>query len=646
MTRKDASRRQSKNSPSRGRKLWVTMLLVGMIASGLFFAAQQMFGPDSAIAQTRPAAPQNTANSAPSSNPANNAPTGNVAVLAVVNREPISRQQLAQECARRYGEVVLESLVNKHLIIAACEQKGIVITQQDIDQEIERIAAKWGLSIDRWVQLLKEERDITPQQYGRDIVWPTLALRALAANNLQITDDEVDRMLISDLGPKVQVRMIVMNSKEEADRVYLDAIAKPESFPKLAQTHSKDTNSASVGGLILPIRRHVGDPTVERIAFGLQVGGISPVFHAGNQYIILRCEKHLPGDKISPSQEQAARTRIVDHLREKKLAKVADGLFKQLQDSADIQNVYNNQEFQTRWPGVAATIIGQQISLRQLYEECIVRHGQEVLDGEINRKLLEQALTAKRISIDKADLDREVARAAEAYGFQTDGQPDIDKWLKNVTEQEGVTAELYVRDAVWPTVALKQLVGDSVQVTKEDLDKGWDANYGPRVQVLAIVMDNHRNANKVWGMAKGNPTEEFFGELAEQHSIEPVSRANGGHVPPIQKFGGRPTLEEIAFQMQPGEISGLINVDNKWIILYCLGRTEPVVSDRNAVGDELYKDIFEKKLRLAMSQEFDRLRETAQIDNFLAGTSQSGQSTNVAELRDAPMNSRIPFSRN
>ena len=45
------------------------------------------------------------------------------------------------------------------------------------------------------------------------------------------------------------------------------------------------------------------------------------------------------------------------------------------------------------------------------------------------------------------------------------------------------------------------------------------------------------------------------------------------------------------------------------------------------VKDELQKDLHEKKLRAAMAKEFDRLKETSQIDNFLAGTSQSGKRT-------------------
>jgi hypothetical protein len=37
------------------------------------------------------------------------------------------------------------------------------------------------------------------------------------------------------------------------------------------------------------------------------------------------------------------------------------------------------------------------------------------------------------------------------------------------------------------------------------------------------------------------------------------------------------------------------------------------------------KDLVEKKSRLAMSKEFDRLKEVAQVDNFMAGTTTSGK---------------------
>jgi len=169
------------------------------------------------------------------------------------------------------------------------------------------------------------------------------------------------------------------------------------------------------------------------------------------------------------------------------------------------------------------------------------------------------------------------------------------------------------------------------------------------VEVLAIVLGNQRQANEVWDLARHNPTDDFFGELANQYSVEPVSRANFGKVPPIRKHGGQPILERESFSLQPnqgaGSMSGILNVGDKFVILRCLGRTEPIVQDFNAVKNELYRDIHEKKLRIAMADEFDRLKKAAQIDNFLAGTSQPGRRSGPvrnADRRAAPANFQTP----
>jgi hypothetical protein len=274
---------------------------------------------------------------------------------------------------------------------------------------------------------------------------------------------------------------------------------------------------------------------------------------------------------------------------------------------------------------VAAIINGRQIPLEYVYDACLERHGAEVLEGEINRQLLLQELGRRQLTVAEKDIDTEVARAADSYGYsKPDGSPDIEGWLKAVTDGDQTTVELYVRDAVWPSVALKKLVGSQVKVTQEDLQKGFESNYGERVEAMAIVLGSHRQAQSVWEMARNNPTDQFFGELAKQYSIEPTSRSNYGKVPPIRRHGGQPLIEKEAFRLKAGELSGIIAIGDKYVILRCQGRTKPVVEEFDVVKDELIKDIHEKKMRIAMADQFDRLKDSAQIDNFLAGTSQMG----------------------
>lgn len=555
-------------------------------------------------------------------------------VVAVVNREEISRNELAQQALWHHGQDVLEALINKHVVAQQCKQRGIEVTPKEVQLEIERLAKRFGLPTDQYLNMLQEGRNINPQQYADDMVWPTLALRKLADEQLQVTPEELDRAYQSEFGPAVKVRLIACNSQEKAQRVHQEALAHPEEFPNLAKDHSDDRNSASARGLIQPIRHHVGDANVERIAFALQPGQISEIIPVGSQWVILRCEEHLPAREV-PRENVAEVLR--EGIRDKKLHDAASDLFRQLQDAARVENIFNDPAKRKQMPGVAAIINGQQVTMRELAEECIERHGVEVLEGTINRRLLEQALRERNLTVADADLDAEVARAALLMGkVDQAGRPDVQGWLDTVEEEQGIPIDLYVHDAVWPSVALKKLVGDQVEVAPDDLKRGFEANYGPRVRCRAIVFNDLRRAQEVWEMARRNPTVEYFGDLAEQYSVEATSRSLRGQVPPIQRWGGQPLLEEEAFRLQPGELSGVVQVGDKFVMMLCEGKTEPKKVAFEEVQALLREDIYEKKLRIAMAEHFTELQDTAQIDNYLAGTSQSPKAKKADKLQQTP----------
>jgi parvulin-like peptidyl-prolyl isomerase len=612
----------------------------GTPAAGTPAAGASGYGKSGAAAPRQPVANTAAANAGGSANAGAKTSSGQravqpttvtgadkeLAVVAMVNNEQITRQELAQACLERYGREVLESIVNKHLIHQSCLAKGVTITEQDVNDEVKRIAEKFGLSTDRWLQLLEEERNITPGDYRREIIWPALALRGLASDQMAITAEELKKAFEAEYGEKVRVRVISVSSRKKAEELHRKAVAAPEDFGTLAKDNSEDS-SASVMGLVPPVRRHVGDATIEKMAFSLKKGEISPIIPIANQHLIMKCEEHMEATYLGGPQLKQAQEKLKDRIRDQKTRSVSAELFKKLQDQARIDILYGDAAKQKQQPGVAATVNGHSITVRQLSEECITRHGMTVLDGEINRRILTQELKKRKKAVDDNDIQEEVARAADSYGYlKPDGSPDIDAWLKNITEKDGATVDLYVRDAVWPSAALKKLAGNSVTITEDDLQRGFESNYGERVEVLAIVLGNQRQAQQVWEMARDNPTNNFFGELASQYSIEPSSRSNFGKVPPVRRHGGQPLLEETAFRMKPGELSSIVSMNDKFIIMRCLGRTKPVVTEfTEEVRKELVKDLVEKKSRLAMSKEFDRLKEVAQVDNFMAGTTTSGK---------------------
>ncbi len=548
--------------------------------------------------------------------------TGGIAtkneVIAVVNADPITRNMLADATIRRFGDDILDNMINRYLILQECNHRGIEVTKQEVSDEIRRLAGKFGLTLESYLKLLQEERDISPGQYSREIIWPMLALRALVAEQVQVTEDEFNRAYIAQFGEAVKCRLIMVADRNKALDLQQQAVASPQQFSQLAKKFSEDEASASVGGLIPPIRRYSGDSRLEEAAFALENGAVSEVMQLGDQWIVLQSVRRIPATNPSPQALPAIKEQINDRIRDQKMRGAASELFARLQQEAQVVKVLGDPEQTKKFPGVAAIINGQQVLISQVGEECIKRHGTDVLEGEINRKLLVQALRRQKKQVGQGDLDAEIARAAISYGYVlSDGAPDLESWYESVTNEGRTTRELYVEDVVWPSVALKKLVEGEVQVTEQDLQEGFESAYGPRVEVLAIVLSDQRSAQKIWEMARDNPTDAFFGKLAEQYSVEPVSSSNQGKVPPIRKYGGQPAVEKEAFGLKPGELSGIIATGGKYLILRCQGFTEPVVSDAAAVRNELIRDLTESKTNRAMAERFEQLIESSEIDNFL-----------------------------
>ncbi|NBT12897.1 MAG: peptidylprolyl isomerase, partial [Planctomycetia bacterium] len=437
----------------------------------------------------------------------------------------------------------------------------------------------------------------------------------------------------NQFGPSVKARIIVVKSRQEAEQLRAKALATPDEFGALARQHSVDVGSASANGWVQPIRRSAGEPAFEAAVFSLAEGEISPVIQVADQFIVVKCEGRLPAADMKLDD---VRSRLTEELREKKSRAASSATFRTLQQAAVVETVMNDPARAAARPGVAALVNGQPIPLDAVRQTCVDRHGGDVLEVLITRTLLRQALERARQEVSQADIDAEIARAADIMGFRRpDGSIDTSGWLERVTREQKIPIRHYLDDIVQPTVALKKLVG-SVPVSQDDLDKAFAATFGPRARCRVIVLDNQRRAQEVWQLARRTPTVEMFGELAERYSVDPTSRTLRGEVPPIQRHGGQPALEREAFALKPGELSGVVQIADRFLVLFCEGYTEPARVDFAEVRDELYEDIHEKKQRIEMARHFSHLRESATIDNFLAGTSQAPPEPGTASATPLP----------
>jgi len=526
------------------------------------------------------------------------------------------------------------------LIKSECRKRNITITRKEVDTEIEHMAARFNIPVDQWLKLLKQERGIAPDQYAEDIIWPMLALRRLAGDRLSVSKEELVREFETQYGQAVKARLIACKEEGKAKKLRDMAVANPDDFGNLAKDYSEDTASAAAKGLIQPIHMHGSYEGIEKAAFTMADGDISPVIPAGGEFIILKRESLIPArdcklDEVSGQLEEI--------IREGKMRKVASGVFQDLRENSTVEIIFGDPAKQKKSPGVAALVNGEPISTRDLAMECIDRHGDEILQVTVNRTLLEVECKKKGVTVSEKDMDEEIARtAALAVKPKADGSPDVDAWLQQVTKEQGMTLEMYRSESVWPAVALRKLAGEKVDITNEDLQKGFEANYGPKVRCLAIVLDNQRRAQEVFEKARKHNTSESFGDLAAQYSTEPGSSTLRGEVPPIRKWGGQPLLEKEAFALKPGELSGLIQVGDKYILLRCEGRTEQAEVKFAEVREDIYRDLYEKKLRMKMAECFDSLQDAATIRNYLTGASHTPKDAGKEAEISLPTIKQIP----
>lgn len=558
-------------------------------------------------------------------------------VLAEVNGEKITKEQVMQETFRQHYEEILDNRIRTFLIELECRRTGITITPEEENAEIQKMAKTFGFTSDDWFDALLKERNLDPATYRSEILRPILAIRKLAGQRVQVSEEEIGKEYEAAYGPSIQVRQIVHNSRQTLEEIRNRVVANPASFAKEAKDNSLDPSSAAYGGMIQPIRRYATNEVIEKAVLNLQPKEISAIVEFPREnFILFQCEQHFPALNVN---EKNVRDALVFQIQDRKTRGAADDVFRELQNKAQIQVVLKDPTLSQQHPKIAAFVNGAEITRLEVAQRCFKQYGEQILAERISILVLEQECKRRNITITDQELDAEIVeRATLELPLKLDGTPNTVYWLEVQAKNQNVPVMTIRNNTVRPLIMLKKLAQDQVQVTEEDIQKGFEANHGPRVRCLAIFQDNMRRAQQVWAEANNVRDPAYFGDLAEKYSVNDMSRALRGEIPPIQKYGGMPQLEEAAFQLEPGELSEVIQLGPEmYAILFCLGQTKPVVMDINDVRGLLEQDLKEKKTQLAMQDYLEKTYKRSTISNYLTGETNEPKSPNELQEAGNPM---------
>jgi hypothetical protein len=358
---------------AKDRRRSIERMLIALATAGAFATvpawAQQQGRPRSPVPVSTPASGQpqqaQPAQGNPSALDAVNAPQPTlrtVAVpvnpsdpVAVINGEAVTRAQLADECVSRKGQEILETMIARKLIDQAIRARKMEVTAAEIDAEIEHVAQTVaGLGREAWLRTLDKERGISPVQYARDIIYPTLALRKLAAPQVQVTEQDLRDAFEAQFGEKLRCRIIMVDKLRVGQDVWEELKKNPGGFEKVAQTQSIDVTSRSLGGLLgEPITRHAHPRNVSDAAFLQLVDGdpkdqdpthkpkdgdfTGPIQVAESNWVIIRREGLIPAQGAD-FKDPAIRKMLHEMMFEAKVKSKMGDVYQELFRSAAIEN--------------------------------------------------------------------------------------------------------------------------------------------------------------------------------------------------------------------------------------------------------------------------------------------------------------------
>ncbi len=317
----------------------VVVLIAGLVLMQTFRAQPGQAAPD-APAAAKPAA------------------AGKTQILARVGKETISYDLVAQEAVSRHGKEILDDLINRMIIQQKCEEAGVMVTEEEIHAEVSRIAKRFSLDPPGWYNMLQAERNITPQQYRQSVIWPMLSLKKLAGEQVDITEEEMDKAFVRNYGPRVKARLILIDNQRRAQEVWEKCKRDPDNFDKLAEEFSVDPSSRALGGSIPPIPMHSGNDTLEKAAFKLQEGEISGLIELQTgRYAILKSE-----GKTEPivKHKSEVQDQLYEELFEAKTQQSVAKIFEQIKKEVPVDNLLTGTVTGANRPFTQATAGGVQ----------------------------------------------------------------------------------------------------------------------------------------------------------------------------------------------------------------------------------------------------------------------------------------------
>ncbi len=281
---------------------------------------------------------------------------------------------------------------------------------------------------------------------------------------------------------------------------------------------------------------------------------------------------------------------------------------------------------------IAARVNGEEISASELdaQAERLVQQSPQMFEGpegearllDFKRRLLEsmidnilvrQGAEERGIVVTDEEIDAQLEELKASFPSEDDFEialADANITLDALRQQ--------IHDQLVTQRLMEELVGSDL-VTKSDIDayyedhrEDFSQHATTRASHILFDPDDKETAEEVLAEIKAGAD---FAELAEKHSKDPVSGAQGGDLgwsDPQQPFV--PEFQAALDELEVGEISELVETEFGWHIIIVEDKIEERQQPLDEVSSQIEQLILQERNIDALQSFLDEIRERSEIE--------------------------------
>jgi len=261
---------------------------------------------------------------------------GNKDIVAKVNDEVITKEELYNSLVKENGVQVLETLITEKIIELEAKKQNISVSQEDVDAEINEIMEGYG-GEEAFKQAL-EYYGYTMDDIKRNITINT-KIKKLVEPSITITEEEMKEYFEKnkdsfDQEEQVKARHILVDTEEEAKEIK-GKIDAGEDFAELAKEYSKDEGSKAAGGSLGYFGRGRMVASFEEAAFSLEIGEVSEPVKSDFGYHIIKVEDKK---EAKEANYEESKEKIKDIILEDKLPEAYQNWYQEKLNEYEVTN--------------------------------------------------------------------------------------------------------------------------------------------------------------------------------------------------------------------------------------------------------------------------------------------------------------------